>query len=281
MAVLYQLQLDQREVDCGMSYVVQLASGHFFLVDGGYFTPGEADRLYGFLCAHCKGTPVVEGWYFSHAHQDHIGVFLDMMDHHRANLRLEGLYFNFQPLDLPPTSEGWRRKSNDLATVRRFYEVLQERCADVPVHTLHTGDVYTFDELTLEVLYTHEDLDAPGTFNDHSTVSVLVTGGQRILLLGDVHVNGSRILLRDKREQLRCDIVQVSHHGYDGATRELYEATGARVALWPAPDYAMQPNAQRPANRYLLYESGVREHIISGHGSARLQLPYVLEDTGD
>ena len=47
MAVLYQLQLDQREVDCGMSYVVQLASGHFFLVDGGYFTPGEADRLYG------------------------------------------------------------------------------------------------------------------------------------------------------------------------------------------------------------------------------------------
>ena len=106
MTTLYQLQLDQRDVDCGMSYVVQLESGHFFLVDGGYFSPGEADRLYDFLRARCEGTPVVAGWYFSHAHQDHIGVFLDMMERRRESIRLCGLYFNFQPLDLPGTSEG-------------------------------------------------------------------------------------------------------------------------------------------------------------------------------
>ena len=41
MAVLYQLKLDQSIVDCGMSYVFQLNSGHFFLMDGGYFTPGK------------------------------------------------------------------------------------------------------------------------------------------------------------------------------------------------------------------------------------------------
>ncbi len=281
MTTLYQLQLDQRDVDCGMSYVVQLESGHFFLVDGGYFSPGEADRLYDFLRARCEGTPVVAGWYFSHAHQDHIGVFLDMMERHRENLQLCRLYFNFQPLDLPETSGGWRTKSNDLATVRRFYEVLQERCADVPVHTLKTGERLRVEELSLEVLYTHEDLDAASTFNDHSTVLLLTACGQRILLLGDVFTEGSRVLLSRCPEKLRCDIVQVSHHGYGGATRALYEATGARVALWPTPDYGMEPNARRPANHYLLKESGVVEHLVSGRGTARLPLPYAPRAKGE
>ena len=273
MTTLYQLQLDQRDIDCGMSYVIQLESGHFFLVDGGYFTPGEADRLYEFLRARCIGAPVVAGWYFSHAHQDHIGVFLDMMECHGADIELCGLYFNFQPVDLPETSEGWRTKCNDLATVRRFYEVLEERCAGVPVHTLRTGERLRVEELSLEVLYTHEDLDVASTFNDHSTVAMLMACGQRILLLGDVFTEGSRILLQ-RPEKLRCDIVQVSHHGYGGATRALYEATGARVALWPTPDYGVEPNIRRPANHYLLKESSVVEQIVSGRGTARLVLPY-------
>ena len=48
------------------------------------------------------------------------GVFLDMMERHARDVEVRCLTFNFQDLPLPETSEGWREKSNDLATVRRL-----------------------------------------------------------------------------------------------------------------------------------------------------------------
>ena len=43
---LYQIDLDNRRVNCGMTYIFQLADGRFFILDGGYFTFSECDRLY-------------------------------------------------------------------------------------------------------------------------------------------------------------------------------------------------------------------------------------------
>ena len=274
MTTLYQFELDQREIDCGMSYAFQLTSGGFALIDGGYFTDGEAERLYRFLCERSEGRPVIEDWFFSHAHQDHIGVFLDMMERHARDVEVRCLTFNFQDLPLPETSEGWREKSNDLATVRRFYEALSEYCPHVPVRTPRTGDVWRVGELRVEALFTHENLDGPSSFNDHSTVIRVDVAGQSILFLGDIWQAGSRYMLAHCPEKLRCDIVQVAHHGYPGATEELYRATGARVALWPAPDYSMVPNQEQPANHYLLFESPILEHIVSGLGTRALELPY-------
>ena len=274
MTTLYQLELDQRNVDCGMSYVFQLDSGAFFLIDGGFFTEGEADRLYRFLRERSDGKPVIADWFFSHAHQDHIGVFLDMMLNHRKDVELRGLTYNFQPLALPETDEGWRVKSNDLATVRKFYEVVAEHCAGVPVRTPHVGDRWTLESLEIETLFTHEELRRESSFNDHSTVIRVTCEGQAILFLGDIWKEGCRYMLETEPEKLRCDLVQVSHHGFDGATEELYRATGAKTALWPTAVYNLKPNEDRPANRYLMTQSGITEHLVSGRGTAALPLPY-------
>ena len=274
MTTLYQLELDQRNVDCGMSYVFQLDSGAFFLIDGGFFTEGEADRLYRFLRERSDGKPVIADWFFSHAHQDHIGVFLDMVLNHGDDVEIRGLTYNFQPLPLPETGEGWRIKSNDLATVRKFYEVTAERCADIPVRTPHTGDRWTLEALDIEVLYTHEDLRTESSFNDHSTVIRVTCEGQSILFLGDIWTEGSRIMLETVPEKLRCDLVQVAHHGFDGASEELYRAAGAKVALWPTAVYNLKPNENLPANRYLRTQSGIVEHLVSGRGTVALPLPY-------
>ncbi len=273
MAVLYQLKLDQSIVDCGMSYVFQLDSGHFFLIDGGYFTPGEAERLYRFLCERAEGKPVIDAWFFSHAHQDHIGAFLDMMEAHRNDLELRGLMYNFQPLALPETSEGWRDMKNDLATVKRFYEVVDRYCADVPRITPHTGGRWQFGEIGVEALYTHEDLDVPSSFHDHSPVLRVETAGWSLLFLGDLYKEGSRILLTRCPERLKCDIVQVAHHGFAGATADLYRATEARYALWPSTDQNIAENIGREANDYLLHHSGVLRHLIGGNGTLRLAFP--------
>ncbi len=273
MAVLFQLKLDQSIVDCGMSYVLQLHSGHFFLIDGGYFTPGEAERLYRFLCARSEGKPVIDAWFFSHAHQDHIGAFLDMMDAHREDLTIGRLIYNFQPLPLPETSEGWRQTKNDLATVKRFYETVDRTCAGVEHVTPHTGDRWQMEEIGIQVLYTHEDLDVPSTFNDHSTVLRVETAGWSLLFLGDLYREGSRILLQRCPEKLKCDIVQVAHHGFAGATPALYRAADAHYALWPSTEKNIAENLDREANDYLLHHSGILRHLIGGNGTVRLAFP--------
>lgn len=268
MAVLYQMKLDQSIVDCGMSYVFQLESGHFFVIDGGFFTPGEADRLYRFLHERSEGKPVIDGWFFSHAHQDHVGVFLDMMEEHREDLVIHKLIYNFQPLDLPATSEGWKEVRKDLETVKHFYEVIEGYCQNIEVYIPHTGDCWQQDELSIEVLYTHEDLDVPSTFNDHSTVLRIETSGWSMLFLGDIFQHGSRILLTNCPEKLKCDIVQVAHHGFAGATKELYQAAEAHIALWPSTQGEIEANLHREANDYLLNHSGI----------TRTEMPFAQEE---
>ena len=273
MTTLTQFRLDHSLVDCGMSYAFTLADGSFFLVDGGYFTPGEDERLYQWLLARAKGKPRIAGWFFSHAHQDHIGVFLNMMLHHRQDIELERLIFNFQPLALPPVSDGWDIKSNDLATVKKFYELLAAACPEVPVITPHTGDSLRLRELSLDFLFTHESLPGESTFNDHSTVLRVTVQGQRILFLGDIYRLGSEYLLRSP-EALRCDMVQIAHHGFPGATAALYDACGASVALWPTADYCIPRLREDPVNRHVLEHPGIRRHIFSGEGTVELNLPY-------
>ena len=271
---LYQLALDYREINCGMSYVFHLRDGRFFIIDGGYFTPGEEDRLYDFLKERCGGAPVIAGWFFSHAHQDHVGCFINFIWKYRGQAVIERLIYNFQPVDFSKIDGDW--KSSDPATVKEFYRTIDEACQGIPVMTPRTGDVFQIGELTVEVLYTQEDLyPKKASFNDYSTVITTQIDGQKILWLGDIYKQASRFLLRNKKDKLACDIVQVAHHGFGGATRALYAKTRARVALWPTPDYEMEKITStrgHKSNAYLLKR--VPEHLVSGRGTVALALPY-------
>jgi hypothetical protein len=272
---LYQLELDYREINCGMSYVFHLRDGRFFIIDGGYFTPGEEDRLYDFLKERCGGgTPVVAGWYFSHAHQDHVGCFINFIWKYRGQVAIEQLIYNFQPVDFSTISGDW--KSSDPATVKEFYRTIDEACGGIPVKAPHAGDVFQIGEITVEVLYTQEDLyPKKASFNDYSTVITTQVAGQKILWLGDIRNQASRILLRKKKDRLACDIVQVAHHGFGGATRALYAKTRAWAALWPTADYCMKKitsTKENRANAFVLKK--MQEHWVGGHGTAALALPY-------
>lgn len=270
---LYQLELRQSVVNCGMSYVFQLADGSFFLIDGGYFTKGEADGLFGFLKARGGERPVIRGWLFTHAHQDHIGCFMDFVLHHADEAVIEGLYYNFQPVDLSKAKGDPRKKSNDIATVREFYGILENRCGDLPVTKLRTGDVLRFGELELEVLYTADDiLPLETSFNDYSCVTKVTVDGQSVLFLGDVQTEGSKWLLEHQKDKLKSNFVQVAHHGFNGATEELYRAIWANVALFPCPDFEFEKNKTRPVNRCVLELA--KEYYVSGYGADEFAFPY-------
>ena len=281
---LYQLELDYSNIDCGMGYVFQLKNGQFFIIDGGFCTAGEEDRLYDFLKERCKGTPIIVGWFFSHAHDDHIGNFIQFIQKYKNQVIIEKLIYNFQPIDFPETEHDW--KSSDPAVAKEFYRTIEKFCYDIPIYTPQTNDIFQIEEITVEVLYTHNDLDTGNyIFNDCSTVITTEYAGQKILWLGDIHKEGSRILLQNKIEKLQCDIVQVSHHGFSGAPIELYEATKAKAVLWPTPDYLMKEILNKnpilkynDVNLYILNDMNIQNHWIGGNGTVEIKLPYKRDD---
>lgn len=274
-ACLYQIDLDNRRVDCGMSYLLVLGDGRIFVIDGGYFTYGECDRLYSLLKEVSPGGNIrIAGWFFSHAHQDHFGCFLDTITKYSDKMSIEGLYYNFPSLSLPEAAY-W--KGSDNASIREFYYDIDKYLPQVPRYILHTGDVFELAGARFEVLFTHEDIypERIDSFNDTSTVLAVNVAGQRIIFLGDIQTSSCRKLEAMYGGYLKADIVQVSHHGFNGATTETYDLISPSVALWPTADYGFDGNRHRAVNSHLLSMECVREHIVAGYeGTVKLELPY-------
>lgn len=127
----------------------------------------------------------------------------------------------------------------------------------------------------MEVLATHEDLYPSDfrNFNDSSTVIRVIVNGKSVLFLGDTGDELSDFLVNAYGEKLKSDVVQVAHHGFNGAKKEVYALINAETALWPTPDYCFAENLHRDSNKYLFNESKtVKEHIISGYGTKSIIL---------
>lgn len=84
----------------------------------------------------------------------------------------------------------------------------------------------------------------------------------------------SEILCKRYGDYLKADIVQIAHHGYSGATVELYEYAAGKVALFPTAKEYFEKNKDRKANKKIL--ELCNEVYIAGNGTACFKLPYIL-----
>ncbi len=275
---LYQLELDNSEVNCGMSYVIQLDDESYIIIDGGYFTPGEDMRLFSLLKSHTVNPwPVIRGWFFTHGHQDHIGCFMNFVRHYMEGAIIEKLYFNFQDLDLKKAKGRWDKKKNDLATVDEFYRIVEGISDLIPTQKLNTNDIIDIGGVKIEVLCTPNDIQVDNApFNDYSVVLSVECEGQKILFLGDTQKIGTKYLLENKADKLNAKFVQISHHGFDGAPKELYSAIKPEIALFPCPDYEFEKNKTSEVNSFILNGLGIKEYFVSGYGTCEFNLPYEL-----
>lgn len=284
---LWQLRVDNygsRE-NGGMSYVLQMSNGNFLIVDGGYNTEEEADHLYTFLKSKTPEgqKPIIEGWFISHLHGDHYGAFLAFSNkYNETHVELKAMYWNF--LD-SKTQEGVA--SYAVAQI----ESGARKWSGVKLYTkMHTGMTVEFAGANVSILCTHEDV-YPSSFidaNDTSTVYRFEVAGQKVIFLGDCRDNECAAMLRSFGEdssELKADIVQWSHHGYEGATYDMYSAIGAHTVLFPMnvvgwqeknyTDETSDPNPNSivsswinnyriPCGRYLAENTTVKNIIIAG-----------------
>ncbi len=273
--VLYQFEIDHSLIDCGMCYIIQCADNSFFIVDSAHVcSVPDNQRIYDFLR---KLTPegkkiIISGWFFSHGHVDHIGKFMDFLKYnYNDDVVIEKLYYNFVSCSHPDNGE-WMISDK---IFQLQFEELVKNYPEIPGIKLHSGQTFWVRNLKFDVLCTHEDIypDDLINYNDSSTVLMMTACGNKVLFPGDAGEKESRLLETCYGDYLKCDIVQVSHHGHFGTTVEFYELARADVALFATTQIMYDGDwPVYAANRKAVELS--REHYIASNGTVKIKLPY-------
>ncbi len=272
---LWMFETDHSFIDCGMCFLLQNADGSFFLIDSGhYLQPNDHRRIYRFLR---ERTPVGEkvviaGWFFSHAHDDHVCQFMEFLKDSYADVDIEKLYYNMI-CPYGRDSHFWKESNKKIAL--DFEKTAQG--SGIPIVKLHSGQRFYVRNLQIDVLCTHEDV-YPNDFenyNDSSTVLMIEADGCRMSFPGDAGQYESDVLTgRFTRETLQCDVMQMAHHGHFGTSAEYYRTSGAKVLLVPNTQIKFDEEIPRyEANRVAIDLAD--EYHISSNGTVEVPIPYV------
>lgn len=271
----YGFENDQALIDCGMCLLIQCPDYSFFIVDSGhYFQFNDNDRIHKFMR---ERTPegqkiVVNGWFITHAHTDHISKLIDFLKYNTEDVIIEGFYQNLLSENYSKCSDN--HEEYEMAV--KLFRMLEEYPA--PVYKLHTGMRFYIRNLTFDVLGTHEDI-YPETINDYNDSSCIVmveAEDSKIFIPGDAAVAASERLEARYKDALKCDVVQVAHHGHTGLSRNLYELLGADTAVFPVTRIFYEDDmSKREANRRI---AEIATHsLVTGDGTVCVPLPYNKE----
>ena len=220
--------------------------------------------------------PYIDAWFFTHAHDDHMTCFYEIVENHWDEIEVGKIFFNF------PSSQFFSRVPNHpdkgaTKTAERFYALLP-RFAD-KITVVFGGDTYFIGEAKIDILYTtdYEIVDNVG--NNSSVVFKITLGGKTILILGDCGVEAGNKLLAKYKDTgvLKADICQMAHHGQQGVTKEFYEEVAPEVCIWCAPKWLWENDAGRGFNTHCfktvevrgwMDEIGtVKKHIVNMDGN--------------
>lgn len=275
---LWQFEVDHSLIDCGMCYIVRCCDGSFFVIDSAHmYSVNDDIRIVEFLKKMNGGKkPVVAGWFFSHSHEDHICKFLDIVDFHRNEIEIEKVYYNFPPATHRDNSY-WGECEK--AVMKRFEETLL-RNPDIEQVTLHSGQRFFVRNLEFVVLCTHEDVYPASfrDFNNSSTSLMMFAGGSKVLFPGDSSLESDKVIVPRWGDFLKCDVVQVSHHGHTGTSPEFYRLADADCALFAVTVIKFDEEFPRQESNRVAVELAKEYHIAS-NGTVEIPLPYKFGQT--
>jgi hypothetical protein len=268
--IVHQLKTDPNSL-CGMSYVVECADGSIAVIDGS--VDSNVDDLYAYLRKLCGDKdPVVDAWFFTHAHPDHTYCAKAMGEKYADRMTVKKLIYRF------PDEEFLRLREPDcLRQIPDFEQAVSSFGAE---HVIPTrGDKFVFGDTVFEILLTCVDLPSLKeeniqVLNDTSMVFRLYAAGQSVLFLGDVQEAADRVMMKLYGKDLKSDVCQVAHHGYYASTARFYDLVDPDILFWPASVKVFETFSDCvSASRHLVSEMKIKDIYLMGHGTFSLELP--------
>ncbi len=260
----------------GMGQVFILEDGSYLILDGGYTYDGE--RLYNFLCDNNKRTDgeiVIHAWYLSHGHGDHIGAIDYISKNHNSDVTVENI------IAYAGSSDDWLTKYTETVADRfgRNTKIVRPR----------TGETYQMPGLTMDILYTGDDLymatQVNNAGNEMSTVCRITVGEQTLLYTADLAGDGTTTFTDMYGSEVNSTFFQVNHHGISGGTTTLYNlldpdyliftSSQAATELRTSVDYQWMDTNLVSAQKALVTAVGGYDNVFAADGVIELiPLPY-------
>lgn len=256
-----------------MSYVITTPQGNVIVIDGGL--EGDAPYL--------KEEILLRGghvslWLLTHCHDDHYGALL-AIDADPCGITIEKVCYNFPPQEWVDAVEPDQKTKNDriynfLATHPSICQIVRER------------DILDCDGLKVEVMndpmdfnkFTTPSPNNGSSVNDTSLVyRFTFPNGKTALFLGDLGLRAGNLFADRYGESLKSDIVQMAHHGQNGAGENVYQLIRPEVCMWTAPMWLWNNDLGDGFNTYRfktvtvrswMEKLGVKHHAIEGEGPA-------------
>ena len=252
----------------GMGYVIQLADGRYIIIDGGPAdseitmlsketgqwvedgrkTTEDAKKLYDFLVANNpnEGKPVIAAWLITHAHGDHTGLANQFLNAYKNDVTVELGGYNFPDLYNIEITEGGNVAMAQGASV---FKASLPKTAKQAV--LHSGQELYFPGCEIEVIYTQEDyFPQPFATGNHTSMVFRVImkaadGSETVFtVMGDAEKTNCQQILEIYGAELDCDILQLTHHGFNGACDGIYELMTPEACFWACDPYRYETDGR-------------------------------------
>lgn len=214
-----------------MCYVIDTPNGGVILIDSGNYDEENAQNLRRILAERNNR---VDLWFITHAHDDHHGALTYLMEHTDVSVQIGCLLLNFPPNE-------WLASREDNTTNEIFLEQLRKR--HIRTKTVSAGDVFLCDGVRVKVLSAPEDYQDYPNINSTSLILKVCFPKREVLFLGDFDEFAQKeYLSKHGAEELRCDVVQMAHHGQAGVDRAFYSLILPKYCLYTAPVWLWENN---------------------------------------
>lgn len=267
-----QVQLTQLQSNTPyqmMGYILKTSTGEVIVIDGG--RKEDKDNLLKHI-NELGGE--VDAWFITHPHDDHAGAFISMIK--EENIPIKKVYYTINDISWYEQHEPTR-----LNDTKEFIQTLQDEKISSNIQEVELNQKIDIDDAHCEILgiKNPELTNNPG--NNSSMVIKIEIANTSILFLGDTGVESGDKLLHNQNEKLKSKILQVAHHGQNGAKQTLYQAVKPEICLWPTTDWLWNNDAGTGEdsgpwttleNRKWMEELNVKKHVIQKDGDITISL---------
>lgn len=272
----------------GMGYILRSRTGKLLVIDGGHAT--DADLIIDMLKKLSgEEVPVVDGWFFTHIHADHVDAFLNIALNRPEAVKVKAVYHSF------PSRE-FACHWNEEMRFNKFESVMNSDFS----HFIRVtrGDTADFDGIHMQVVFnvdgdfekyltdrieaSRSSINAPygDAINNSDTLYKFTAEGKSLLILGDFMHFGEEYVYTCYPEALadfKADMVQCAHHGSNFMGQKIYSYIGAQKAFWSTTlDSWFWRDAFIDWLRKRLYEIGLVKNHIAGEGI--IPIPFDMSD---